>query len=61
MDRHVIKFCRFQNELVEWHNKCFESKSFCTPPNKNAIDFEIFYDDLRYRTNLFNRSYPDGD
>jgi hypothetical protein len=59
IDRQVIKFSRLQDELVEWRNKCFESKSFCTPPNTNAIDFEALYDELGYRTSLFNRSYTD--
>jgi len=28
VDRQVIKFCRLQDELVEWRNKRVESKSF---------------------------------
>jgi tRNA(Phe) wybutosine-synthesizing methylase Tyw3 len=40
IDRQVIKFGRLQDELIEWRKKCFENKSFCTPPNTNAIDFE---------------------
>ena len=60
IDRQVIKFCRLQDELVEWRNKCVESKSFCIPPNTNAIDFETLYDELGFRTNLFNQSYPDS-
>jgi len=28
IDGHVIKFGRLQEELVEWRNKCFETKSF---------------------------------
>jgi len=58
--RQVIKFCRLQAELVEWRNKCVESKSFCTPPNTNAIDFETLYYELRFRTKLFNKFYPDS-
>ena len=38
VEREVIKFGRLQNELFQWH-KCVESKSFCTPPDKNAIFF----------------------
>jgi hypothetical protein len=41
IDRQVIKFCRIQDEPVEWRNKCVESKSIHEPPNTNAIDFEI--------------------
>jgi hypothetical protein len=59
--RQVIKFMRLQDELVEWSNKCIESKSFSTPPNTNVIDFETLYDELGYRTSLFNKSHPDSD
>jgi hypothetical protein len=59
IDRQVNKFCRLRDKLVEWHNKCFESKSFCTPPIANAIDFDILFDEVRYRTRHFNQSYPD--
>jgi len=34
IDREVIKYGRLQDELLEWRNKCFEFKSFCTPPEK---------------------------
>jgi len=60
VDRQVIKFFRLQDQLVEWRNKCVESKSFCIHPNTNAIDFETLYDELSFRTNLFNKSYPDS-
>ena len=43
IDREVIKFGRFQDELLEWRNKCFESKSFCTPRDTNAIDFNTLW------------------
>ena len=39
IDREVIKYGRIQDKLLEWRNKCFEFKSFCTPPETNAIDF----------------------
>jgi len=45
--------------MVEWRNKRFESKPFCTHPNTNAIDFETLYDELGYRISFFNRPYPD--
>jgi hypothetical protein len=61
IDRQGIKFCRLQDELVEWRNKCVESKSFVDPANANAIDFETLYDELSHRTRLFNKSYPDDD
>ena len=40
IDTEVIKYGRLQNELVEWCNNCFDCKSFCTPPNTNAIHFK---------------------
>lgn len=61
IDRQVIKFGRLQDELVEWRNKCVESKSFADPPNTNAIDFETLYDELHHKAALFNKSYPDSD
>ena len=54
IDRQVIKSCRLQEEVVDWHNKCVESKSFAEPPNTNAIDFEKLYDELGYETSIFN-------
>jgi hypothetical protein len=49
IDRQVIKFCRIQDELVEWRDKCVESKCFCTPPNTNTIDFDALWDELSYK------------
>jgi hypothetical protein len=49
IDREVIKFGRLQDELVEWRNKCFESKFFCTPPETNAIDFNTLWSELKYK------------
>jgi len=46
IDRHVIKFCRCQEELLEWRDKCVESKCFSTPPNTNAIDIDELWDEL---------------
>jgi hypothetical protein len=60
IDRQVIKFGRLQNELIEWRNKCFETKSFCTPPNTNAIDFETLHDELDYKTKVFKMSNAHG-
>jgi hypothetical protein len=59
IDKQVIKFGRLQDELIEWRNKCFETKSFCTPPKTYAIDFETLYDELGYKTNVFNKSVAD--
>jgi hypothetical protein len=39
IDRKGIKYGRLQDEILEWRNNCFESKSFCTPPDTNAVDF----------------------
>ena len=46
IDRQVIKFCRLQDQLVEWRDNCVVSKCFCKPPNTNAIYFEAFWDEL---------------
>ena len=43
IDREVIKYGTLQDELVECRNKCFDSKSFCTPPNMGAIDFNALW------------------
>jgi hypothetical protein len=59
IDKQVIKFGRLQDELMEWRNKCYESRSFCTPPNTNVIDFNALYDELSYKTDHFLCSYND--
>jgi hypothetical protein len=59
IDRKDIKFCRLQDKIVEWENKGFECKSFCTPPNPNAIDFGTFFYELSYRKHLFNQSFTE--
>ena len=48
INREVIKYGRLQDDLVEWRNKCFESKSFCSPPNTDAVDFNALWDELKY-------------
>jgi hypothetical protein len=53
IDREVIKYGRLQDELLEWPNKCFQSKSFCTTPETNAIDFNILWNELKYKTVVF--------
>jgi len=53
MDREVIKYGRIQDELLDWRNKCFESKSFCTPPETNSIDFHTLWNELKYKTVVF--------
>jgi hypothetical protein len=59
IDRQVIKFSRLHDELLEWISKCLHSETFCTTPNTNVIDFETLYDELVYRTNIFNLPYRD--
>jgi len=49
IDREVIKYSRLQEELAAWRNKRFESKSFCTPPDTNAIDFDTLWNELKYK------------
>jgi hypothetical protein len=53
IDREVIKYGRLQDELLEWRNKCFESKFCFTPPEKNAIDFNTLWNELKYKNRLF--------
>ena len=57
IDRELIKYDRLQYELVEWRNKCFDSKSLCTPRNTNAIDFNTLWNKLKYK----NQSLSDDD
>jgi hypothetical protein len=52
--KDVIKYGRLQDELLEWRNKCFECKSFCTPPDTNAIDFNILRNELKYKNSCFS-------
>jgi hypothetical protein len=44
INRQILKLFHLHDELLEWRNKCVESKSFCTPPETKAIDFETLYD-----------------
>jgi hypothetical protein len=48
IDREVIKFGRLQDKLSEWRNRCFNSKSFCTPPDTNAVDFDTLWNELMF-------------
>jgi len=50
MDRQTLELFRSHEELIEWHNKCYNSKSYCTPPDTNVIDFEIMYDAVMLHT-----------
>jgi len=54
IDREVIKYGRLQDELLEWRNKCLESKSFCTPPETNAIDFNTLWNELKYKNSCLS-------
>jgi len=53
IDRKVIKYGRLQDELLEWRNKCFESKSFCTPQDTNANEFNTLWKELNYKSSSF--------
>jgi hypothetical protein len=57
IDREVIKYGRLQDELSEWRNKCFESKSFCPPPDTNAVDFNTLWNELKYKNNSITDDY----
>jgi hypothetical protein len=52
IDRQILKICNLHDDPIQWRNKCFEFNSFCTPPQTNAIDFEILHDELMYK--IFN-------
>jgi hypothetical protein len=52
----MLQYFRLQDELVEWRNQCSETKSFCTPPTTNAVDFESLYEELMYGTHILNFS-----
>ena len=63
IQREVIKYGRIHEELVAWRNKCFESKSFSTPPDINAIDFNPLWNEIKYKNSLFlmiNNAYKCG-
>ena len=47
--REVIKYGRLQDELVERRKKCFECKSFCTPPDINVIDFGTLRNEIKFK------------
>ena len=46
MDRQILKLFRLHVDMIELCSKCYESRSFCTPPDTNAVDFESLYDEL---------------
>jgi len=56
IDRELIKYGRFQDKLVELCYKCFESKSFCTPPDINAIDYNTFWNEVKYKNSCSDDS-----
>ena len=53
-DREVIKYGRLQDEHLQWRKKCFESKSFCTRPETNTIDFNTLWNELKYKNISFS-------
>ena len=52
IDRQAIKCGRTHDGLVEWQSKCAESKCFCTTPDTNAINFDILWGDITYKTSV---------
>jgi len=54
IDREVIKYGKLQDELLEWRNKCFQSKSFRTPPETNTIDFNTLWNELNYENSCLS-------
>jgi hypothetical protein len=57
IDREVIKYGRLQDKLSVWRNKCFESKYFCPPPDTNAVDFNILWNELKFKNNSITDDY----
>ena len=49
INRGLIKYSRRQDEHVQWRKKGFESKSFCTPPDTNAIDYSALWNELKFK------------
>jgi len=54
INREVLKYARLHDELLEWRNKCFGSKSPCTHPDTNAIDFNTLWNELKYKNTSFS-------
>jgi hypothetical protein len=50
LSRQIIKLSHLRDDLEKWRKKCLESKCFATPPNTRVVDFEVFYDELMYKT-----------
>jgi hypothetical protein len=46
MHRQILKIFRLHEEMIKWRIKCSNSNSYCTPPNTNVIDIEIFYGEI---------------
>jgi len=58
INRQVFKFCRLQEELVEWGNRWLQGKTYRAPPNTIAIDFLTLWSEVGYRTRLFEQWNP---
>ena len=39
----ILQLFHVNREIVEWSEKCHESKCFCTPPQISGIDFKTMY------------------
>ena len=46
IDKQILKLFRQHDDMIEWRNKCYDSRSFCAPPDTNDMDFEILFDEL---------------
>ena len=57
IDREVIKYGWLQDVLVEWHNKCFDSKFISTLPDTNVIDLDTFSNELKYKNTSLSYAY----
>jgi len=54
MDSEMIKYGRLKQELAEWRNKCFESKSFSKHPDINANDFYTLWNEMEYKNTFLS-------
>jgi hypothetical protein len=50
LSRQIMKMFYLRDNLEKWLKECLETRSFATPPNTTAIDFEVLYDELMHKT-----------
>jgi hypothetical protein len=50
MDRQILKHFKLHDDLIEWHNTCYESTFFFIQADTNAIEFETLYYEIMLHT-----------